>query len=81
MPDWAKVHTELRRPGVTLMLLWLEHKEEFPDGDSYTQFTVHYRAGRAPSARSSSWYRLGARPGTPLRRRRPLVASAILRAR
>ena len=44
MPDWAKVHTELRRPGVTLMLLWLEHKEDFPDGYSYTQFTVHYRA-------------------------------------
>ena len=44
VPDWAKVHTELRRPGVTLMLLWLEHKEDFPDGYSYTQFTVHYRA-------------------------------------
>ena len=44
MPDWAKVHTELRRPGVTLMLLWLEHKEDFPDGYSYTQFTVHYKA-------------------------------------
>ena len=44
VPDWAKVHTELRRPGVTLMLLWLEHKEDFPDGYSYTQFTVHYKA-------------------------------------
>ena len=44
VPDWAKVHTELRRPGVTLMLLWLEHKEDFPDGYSYTQFTVHYQA-------------------------------------
>ena len=43
VPDWARVHTELRRPGVTLMLLWLEHKEDFPDGYSYTQFTVHYK--------------------------------------
>ncbi len=37
-------HTEMRRPGVTLMLLWLEHKEAFPDGYSYTQFTVRYKA-------------------------------------
>jgi len=44
LPDWAKVHTEMRRPGVTLMLLWLEHKEDFPDGYSYTQFTVRYKA-------------------------------------
>jgi hypothetical protein len=44
LPDWAKVHTEMRRPGVTLMLLWLEYKEAFPDGYSYTQFTVHYKA-------------------------------------
>jgi transposase len=43
VPDWEKVDTELRRPGVTLMLVWLEHKEVFPDGYSYTQFTVHYK--------------------------------------
>ena len=24
-PDWAMVHRELRRPGVTLQLLWEEH--------------------------------------------------------
>lgn len=24
LPDWKHIHTELRRPGVTLMLLWLE---------------------------------------------------------
>jgi transposase len=23
-PDWASLHRELRRPGVTLMLLWQE---------------------------------------------------------
>jgi transposase len=43
LPDWAKVHVELRRPGVTLTLLWLEHREEFPDGYSYSQFCAHYR--------------------------------------
>ncbi len=45
MPDWHYVHKELRRPGVTLLLLWLEYKEAHPDdGYSYSQFCVHYRA-------------------------------------
>lgn len=45
LPDWAYVHKELRRPGVTLMLLWLEYKEAHPgQGYSYSQFCFHYRA-------------------------------------
>ena len=43
MPDWAAVHRELRRPSVTLQLLWMEHKEAHPDGHQYTQFVHHYR--------------------------------------
>jgi transposase len=44
VPDWNRVHTELRRKGVTLMLLWLEYKEANPDaGYSYSQFAHHYR--------------------------------------
>ena len=31
-PDWAEVHRELRRPGVTLQLLWEEHRAVHPDG-------------------------------------------------
>jgi transposase len=46
VPDWAKVHVELRRPHVTLMLLWLEHKEAFPDGHAYSQFCERYRRWR-----------------------------------
>jgi hypothetical protein len=30
LPDWHYVHKELRRPGVTLLLLWLEYKEATP---------------------------------------------------
>jgi transposase len=41
--DWGYVHRELRRPGVTLMLLWLEYKERFPDGYQYSQFCDRYR--------------------------------------
>ena len=32
MPDWAWVHQELRRPNVTLALLWEEHRAAAPDG-------------------------------------------------
>src|SRR5262245_40231222 len=31
-PDWAEIHRELRRPGVTLQLLWGEHGGIQPDG-------------------------------------------------
>lgn len=43
VPDWAKVHLELRRKGVTLMLLWHEYKQTFPDGYAYSQFNQLYR--------------------------------------
>jgi transposase len=48
--DWAVVHRELRRKGVTLLLLWEEHKSERPDGLRYSAFCAHYRdwAGRLP---------------------------------
>ena len=46
LPDWKKIHTELHRPGVTLMLLWFEYKESFPDGYAYSQFCEHYRTWR-----------------------------------
>jgi transposase len=45
LPDWKKVHVELR-PHVTLMLLWLEHKEAFPDSYAYSQFCEHYKRWR-----------------------------------
>ena len=34
LPDWEYIHRELRRPAVTLMLLWLEYKERHPE-DGY----------------------------------------------
>jgi transposase len=43
IPDWAEVHKELRRPGVTLQLLWMEYKQRNPEGFQYTWFTQHYR--------------------------------------
>ena len=45
-PEWKKVHVELRRPHVTLMLLWIEYKEANPDGYAYSQFCELYRRFR-----------------------------------
>ena len=43
-PIWAVVHRELRRPGVTLQLLWEEHRAVHPDGYGYSRFCELYRA-------------------------------------
>ena len=42
-PDWSVVHQELRRKGVTLMLLWQEYKERHLDGYQYSQYCQLYR--------------------------------------
>ncbi len=43
-PEWAAVHRELRRPGVTLQLLWEEHRAVHPDGYGYSRYCELYRA-------------------------------------
>ncbi|MEK7288156.1 MAG: hypothetical protein AAB091_06320 [Elusimicrobiota bacterium] len=42
LPDYARVHEELRNSHVTLTLLWQEHKEQHPDSHGYTQFAHYY---------------------------------------
>jgi transposase len=44
LPDWAWVHRELRRPDVTLALLWEEYRAGAPDGFGYSWFCDLYRA-------------------------------------
>lgn len=41
-PDWPTLHRELRRPGVTLMLLWQEYREREPQGYGYSRFCELY---------------------------------------
>ena len=45
MPDWAAVHRELRRPNVTLALLWEEYRDGAggQDGFGYSWFCLLYR--------------------------------------
>jgi transposase len=43
LPDWLYIHSELRRKGVTLSLLWQEYKAQHPTGYQYSQFCYWYR--------------------------------------
>ena len=44
-PDYGRLHHELRRKGMTLMLLWEEHRADYADRQTYgyTQFCENYR--------------------------------------
>lgn len=41
-PDWSRMHAELRRRGVTLLLLWEEYRAEHADGYGYSRFCDLY---------------------------------------
>ena len=42
-PDWPAIHIELKRKGVTLLLVWEEYRSEHPDGYSRSRFCELYR--------------------------------------
>jgi transposase len=43
IPDWSQLHQELKKPGVTLTLLWTEYRAAHPSGYGYSQFCDRYR--------------------------------------
>lgn len=46
LPDWNYTHQELKKKGVTLVLLWEEYKQDHPDGFQLSQFCDIYRQWR-----------------------------------
>lgn len=42
LPDWNHIHAELRRRGVTLLLLWEQYHAEHPEGYDYSRFCSLY---------------------------------------
>jgi transposase len=46
LPDFALIHQERQRKGVTLMLLWQEYKSQHPSGLQYSQFCDLYNRWR-----------------------------------
>ena len=57
--DFAKVYVELRRKGVTLMLLWQEYRASYAGQRTwaYTQFCEHYKAFAKTLKRSMRQHR------------------------
>ena len=58
-PDWGRVHRELDRKGVTLMLLWQEYVAAYPECRTwrYTQFCEHYKSFALSLKRSMRQHR------------------------
>jgi len=50
-PDFARIHAELARPGVTRLLLWQEYKADEPEGWQYSVFCDQYRRWLASQER------------------------------
>ena len=46
LPDLAYLLEEMRKPHVTLTLLWMEYKAAHPEGYQYTQFWRYYQEGK-----------------------------------
>jgi transposase len=42
-PDWAGLAVEMKRPGVTLLILWEEYRAVHPDGYGYSRFCELFR--------------------------------------
>ena len=59
VPDWARIHRELDRKGVTLMLLWQEYVAANEDARTwrYTQFCERYKAFSQTLKRSMRQHR------------------------
>ena len=54
LPEWSRVHGELKRKGVTRQLLWMEYSEANPDNHySYTRFCELYGAWRKKNEKPS----------------------------
>ena len=53
VPDWSQIHQELKRKGVTKLLLWEEYTAQYPNRCySYSQFCDRYRHWRSLQKRS-----------------------------
>ena len=53
-PDWAELVIDLKKPGVTMMVLWEEYRAVQPDGYGYSRFCELFRGFErrlAPSMR------------------------------
>ena len=68
VPDCSYIHQQLRQKSVTLMLLWQEHKEQYPQGYQYSQFCRFMICTPTRCARLRSLWPCWVLPTTPMRK-------------
>ena len=56
-PDWAALARELKRPGVTMTILWEEYREAHPEGYGYSRFCQYSDEIAANTARLADFRR------------------------
>ena len=89
-PDWAALARELKRPGVTMSILWEEYREVHSEGYGYSRFCDLLRgferrllplcaSTTSPGRRRSSTIRASG-SGSPIRRRERSVRRRFLSA-
>jgi transposase len=65
MPDWAVLHRELRRPNVTLSLLWEEYRggTGAHDGFGSAAWSIYYTmSGDTIRVTTRIWFKRQSRP-------------------
>ena len=70
-PDWPAIHRELKRPGVTLQLVWEEHRAQHPTGYGYSRFAISIELGGSACPRPCgrhTWPASGCSSTMPARR-------------
>jgi transposase len=78
LPDMAWIHHELKRPGVTLLRLWLEYLERQPAGYRYSRFCRHYqRWARTLAPTMRQVHRAGEKVFVDFSGKRPSIIDAL----
>ncbi|WP_210211318.1 transposase [Mesorhizobium sp. M2A.F.Ca.ET.043.05.1.1] len=54
-PNWADLAVELKKPGVTLLILWEEYRGAHPDGYGYSRYVAAKFMLRKPRCCSGAW--------------------------
>ncbi len=55
-PDWSALARELKRPGVTMTILWEEYQEVHPEGYGYSRYVAARLMWRNPVRGLFAWH-------------------------
>jgi len=79
--DWAKLHEELKRRSMTLVVLWQEYRAEYPGGYGYGRFCDLYGEWRRSVSATMIAWSSATDCGSSCPRVKPLQLSQICRSK